>query len=198
MSYRKSTCGLEKYCISSQINNQINQYMNFLALTVNQKNMKWLQHTSMFSWWMWCYINFILSVLVQLERRRDLLHSFGWISTFLAQETNADASNDSCRKIRIQFSGVGWPLGHCQRLGAWRLWSCLSSRQLVSKVVHKLHEKMPFQNPFVFFPVDFQVISCGPTKSLYSHRSPQSPVLPAVRGCRSTSFQPLQEVQGKE
>lgn len=62
----------------------------------------------------------------------------------------------------------------------------------------KLYEKMPFQSHLVFFLVDFQVISCGPTKSLYSHRSPQSPVLPAVRGCRSTSFQPLQEVQGKE
>lgn len=59
-------------------------------------------------------------------------------------------------------------------------------------------EKMPLQIQLVFFPVDFQVISCGPAKSLYSHRGPQSPVLPTVRGRRSSSFQPLQEVQGKE
>ncbi|KAI2651328.1 Phosphorylase b kinase gamma catalytic chain, skeletal muscle/heart isoform [Labeo rohita] len=51
-----------------------------------------------------------------VERRSDLLHSFGWISTFLAQETNADASNDSRRKLRIRLSGMGRPIGHCQRL----------------------------------------------------------------------------------
>lgn len=76
------------------------------------------------------------------------------------------------------------------------LWSRLSWWQPVLKeLVQNCLEK---KSQLVFFPVDFQIISCGPATSLYSYRSPQSPLLPTVQGRRSSAFQPLQEVQGKE
>lgn len=52
-----------------------------------------------------------------MEFGGDHVHAAGRLSTLLAQETDADAANDSGREVRLLLPRMGGPLGHGQRFG---------------------------------------------------------------------------------
>lgn len=52
-----------------------------------------------------------------MEFGGDHVHAAGRLSSLLAQETDADAANDSGREVRPLLPRMGGPLGHGQRFG---------------------------------------------------------------------------------
>lgn len=53
----------------------------------------------------------------QLGLWSDPFHLTGWLATFLAPQTDADAEDDHGRSIPVQLPRVGWQVWHCERPG---------------------------------------------------------------------------------